>query len=49
MSDVAFTCPGVLTRGSDGNLNAMTFALEDGKVKAVYIVRNPDKLAGVRI
>ena len=41
--------PGVLTRGSDGNLNAMTFALEGGKVKAVYIVRNPDKLAGVRI
>jgi RNA polymerase sigma-70 factor (ECF subfamily) len=41
--------PGVLTRGSDGNLNAMTFALEGGKVKAVYIVRNPDKLAGARI
>lgn len=41
--------PGVLTRGSDGSLNAMTFALEGGKVKAVYIVRNPDKLAGVRI
>jgi RNA polymerase sigma-70 factor (ECF subfamily) len=41
--------PGVLTRGSDGNLSAMTFALEGGKVKAVYIVRNPDKLAGVRL
>ncbi|HEY1120121.1 MAG TPA: RNA polymerase sigma-70 factor [Haloferula sp.] len=41
--------PGVLVRGSDGNLSAMTFALEDGKVKAVYVIRNPDKLAGVEI
>jgi RNA polymerase sigma-70 factor (ECF subfamily) len=41
--------PGVLTRGSDGHLNAMTFAIAGGKVKAVYIVRNPDKLAGARI
>ncbi|MEO5716629.1 MAG: RNA polymerase sigma-70 factor [Luteolibacter sp.] len=41
--------PGVLTRGSDGNANAMTLALENGKVKAVYIVRNPDKLAGVNL
>ena len=41
--------PGVLVRGGDGNLSAMTFALEGGKVKAVYVVRNPDKLAGVAI
>jgi len=41
--------PGVLVRGSDGNLSAMTFALDGGKVKAVYVIRNPDKLAGVAI
>jgi RNA polymerase sigma-70 factor (ECF subfamily) len=41
--------PGVLVRGGDGNLSAMTFALEGGKVKAVYIVRNPDKLGGAVI
>jgi RNA polymerase sigma-70 factor (ECF subfamily) len=41
--------PGVVVLGGEGNLNAMTFALEGGKVKAVYIVRNPDKLTGVAI
>ncbi|MCW1884170.1 RNA polymerase sigma-70 factor [Luteolibacter flavescens] len=41
--------PGVLARGGDGNLSAMTFALEGGRVKAVYVVRNPDKLAGVQL
>jgi len=41
--------PGVLVRGGDGNLSAMTFALEGGRVKAVYIVRNPEKLAGVQV
>ena len=41
--------PGVLVRGGDGNLSAMTFALEGGKVKAVYVIRNPDKLAGVAV
>jgi RNA polymerase sigma-70 factor (ECF subfamily) len=29
--------PGVLTRGSDGNLNAMTFAFEGTKLKAIYL------------
>lgn len=41
--------PGVLTLGRDGHPSAMTFALEQGKVKAIYIVRNPDKLAGIRL
>lgn len=41
--------PGALTRGSDGNINAMTFAFEGDKVKAVFIVRNPDKLTGIRL
>jgi len=39
--------PGVLYRSGDGNLNAMTMAFEGNKLKAIYIVRNPDKLAGV--
>ncbi|WAC20229.1 RNA polymerase sigma-70 factor [Luteolibacter sp. SL250] len=39
--------PGVIIRGGDGNLSAMTFAFGGGKLKAIYIVRNPDKLAGV--
>ncbi len=41
--------PGVITRTVDGSISAMTFAFEDGRVKAVYVVRNPDKLAGVRV
>lgn len=40
--------PGVITLGSDGHPSAMTFALEQGKVKAIYVVRNPDKLVGIR-
>ncbi|GAA5482596.1 RNA polymerase sigma-70 factor [Haloferula sargassicola] len=36
--------PGILTRSGDGSLTAMTFALEAGRVKAVYAIRNPDKL-----
>lgn len=36
--------PGVLTRGGDGNLNAMTFAYEGCRIRAIYIVRNPEKL-----
>lgn len=41
--------PGVLYRSGDGNLNAVTMAFEGGKLKAIYIVRNPDKLTGVRL
>lgn len=41
--------PGAVTCGSDGNINVMTFALENGRVKAVYIVRNPDKLTRVKM
>lgn len=41
--------PGAVTRGSDGNVSAMTFATEGGRVKAIYIVRNPDKLTRIRL
>ncbi len=39
--------PGVVVRGGDGNISVMTFAFDGGKLKAIYVVRNPDKLAGV--
>jgi RNA polymerase sigma-70 factor, ECF subfamily len=37
--------PGVLLRGADRTLSAMTFALGGRKVRAVFVIRNPDKLA----
>jgi RNA polymerase sigma-70 factor (ECF subfamily) len=39
--------PGVLTRRVDGVFTVMTFAFENGRIKAIYIVSNPEKLAGV--
>lgn len=41
--------PGVITAYADGSVNAMTFAFEDKRVKAIYIVRNPDKLTRIRL
>jgi RNA polymerase sigma-70 factor, ECF subfamily len=41
--------PGVISRNLDGSVNAITFAFENHRVKAVYIVRNPDKLAGISV
>jgi RNA polymerase sigma-70 factor (ECF subfamily) len=40
--------PGVITKRRDGSINVTTFAFEDGKLKAIYLVRNPHKLEGVR-
>jgi RNA polymerase sigma-70 factor (ECF subfamily) len=36
--------PGFITREADGELQTTALEIEDGKVTAVYIVRNPDKL-----
>jgi RNA polymerase sigma-70 factor, ECF subfamily len=36
--------PGFITRESDGELQTTALDIEDGKVAAIYIVRNPDKL-----
>ncbi|MBP1873982.1 hypothetical protein LPJGGPFB_02788 [Ensifer adhaerens] len=36
--------PGFVTREADGELQSTTLEIEDGKVVAIYIVRNPDKL-----
>jgi RNA polymerase sigma-70 factor, ECF subfamily len=36
--------PGFITLESDGELQATALEIEDGKVTAIYVVRNPDKL-----
>ncbi|OCP17757.1 MULTISPECIES: sigma-70 family RNA polymerase sigma factor [unclassified Ensifer] len=36
--------PGFVTREADGELQSTALEIEDGKVVAIYIVRNPDKL-----
>ena len=39
--------PGVIMRHGDQGLSVMTFAFEGDLIKAVFIVRNPDKLTGI--
>ncbi|HEX6977988.1 MAG TPA: sigma-70 family RNA polymerase sigma factor [Alphaproteobacteria bacterium] len=36
--------PGFITREADGELQTTALDIEDGKVAAIYVVRNPDKL-----
>ncbi|MBN9661065.1 MAG: sigma-70 family RNA polymerase sigma factor [Acidobacteria bacterium] len=36
--------PGFITWEADGELQTTALAIEDGKIAAVYVVRNPDKL-----
>jgi RNA polymerase sigma-70 factor (ECF subfamily) len=36
--------PGLVTREADGNLQTTAFEIEDGKIVAIYVMRNPDKL-----
>lgn len=36
--------PGIVTRESDGELQTTALEIEDGKIAAIYVVRNPDKL-----
>lgn len=40
--------PGVVVRHPDKSVSVMTFAFEGSRVKAIYMVRNPDKLASIR-
>lgn len=40
--------PGIVLRHPDKSISVMTFAFAGGRVKAVYMVRNPDKLARIR-
>lgn len=39
--------PGYVTREADGIVQTTALLIEDGKIKAVYVVRNPDKLRHV--
>jgi len=36
--------PGFVTREADGELQTTAFEIEDGKIIAIYVMRNPDKL-----
>jgi RNA polymerase sigma-70 factor (ECF subfamily) len=36
--------PGFITREADGELQTTALDMEDGRINAIYIVRNPDKL-----
>lgn len=36
--------PGFIGRGPDGTLQTTALAIEDGRISAIYITRNPDKL-----
>jgi RNA polymerase sigma-70 factor (ECF subfamily) len=36
--------PGFVTREADGELQTTALEIEDGKIAAIYVVRNPDKL-----
>jgi RNA polymerase sigma-70 factor (ECF subfamily) len=36
--------PGFVTLEADGELQTTALEIEDGKIAAIYVVRNPDKL-----
>lgn len=36
--------PGFVTREADGEFQTTAFEVEDGKITAIYVMRNPDKL-----
>jgi RNA polymerase sigma-70 factor (ECF subfamily) len=36
--------PGFITRDADGELSTTALEIEDGRVAAIYVMRNPDKL-----
>jgi RNA polymerase sigma-70 factor (ECF subfamily) len=36
--------PGFITLEADGELQTTALDIEDGKISAIYVVRNPDKL-----
>ncbi len=36
--------PGFITREADGELQTTALDIEDGKIAAIYVMRNPDKL-----
>jgi RNA polymerase sigma-70 factor, ECF subfamily len=36
--------PSIITEEADGELQTTALEIEDGKIAAIYVVRNPDKL-----
>lgn len=38
--------PGFISYERDGSLQTTALEIEDGRVRAIYIIRNPDKLGG---
>jgi RNA polymerase sigma-70 factor (ECF subfamily) len=36
--------PGFVSREADGEVQTTALEIENGKIKAIYVVRNPDKL-----
>jgi RNA polymerase sigma-70 factor (ECF subfamily) len=40
--------PGFITLEADGELQATALDMDDGKIAAIYVVRNPDKLRHLR-
>ncbi len=39
--------PGFIVAEADGGVQTISFDIADGKIAAIYVVRNPDKLRGV--
>ena len=39
---------GFITLEADGEPETTAFEIEDGKIAAIYVVRNPDKLRHLR-
>jgi RNA polymerase sigma-70 factor (ECF subfamily) len=40
--------PGLVLRDADGVLWVISFTVDGGRIAAIDVVRNPDKLTGVR-
>ena len=40
--------PGLVLRDADGVLSVISFTIDGGRITAIDVVRNPDKLSGVR-
>lgn len=41
--------PGIMIVGAAGAMQASAFEIEDGRIKAIYVVRNPDKLRHIEM
>jgi len=40
--------PGLVLRDADGVLSVISFTVDGGRIAAIDVVRNPDRLTGVR-